>query len=110
MINHQTRRTVFLSFVFVLGLLIVDQALLKAGEYLTETPFWEDRIVPHLASTKIEDVLILGGCRAALQLDPKILEAQTGKNFFNAGKVVDGLGNIEFLLNVYLSQSRDRRI
>jgi hypothetical protein len=91
---------------FILGLLIIDQCILWGGNRLLMSRYWPDQLIFNLIHKDHVDAYIIGGCRAALHFDPKILEEKTGKTFFNAGRVVDGLGNVELTLNIILTHHR----
>lgn len=99
-------RAVRLLIAFVLGLLLADQALLFAGRALIRGRYWSDQLLPNLAESKDVDAYVLGTCRASLHFDSDIISQITGKRFFNAGKIVDALGNIDVALSVLISHQK----
>jgi hypothetical protein len=84
----------------------LDFAVGWIGDHVSRSLYRFDTTTPVVLadeSRKI-DLLIVGGCRAALNIDSDILGRRLGGvSVFNAGKVVEGLGNVEFTSYVGLS-------
>lgn len=98
------------ALLFLAGLFLLDQAVLRVGDSLVDSPYWGDPVIYGISAGKPRSAYILGTCRAALVLDPAILEAATNREFFNAGRVVDGLGNMDFTLGVIMSHVHPKLI
>jgi len=70
--------------IFFLGLLLLDQTILRVGDRLAASPYWNDDIPARLSDPEEWDALILGTCRAFFLRTPR-LKALLEKRFFNAG-------------------------
>lgn len=100
-------RKVLLTLAWVIPVAVaLDFSVGWAGDHISRSLYRGDTTTPVVladSSRKI-DMLIVGGCRAALNIDPAIVGKDLGGvQVFNAGKVVDGLGNAEFALDIGLS-------
>jgi hypothetical protein len=91
----------------IAGLVVVDILIQRLGSSLVNGHYTPDTTLNALIS-KNHDMVIVGGCRAALHLDPKIIGAITGEDTFNAGRVVDGVGFID--LAGHLALPRTKRL
>ena len=94
----------FICLIFFLGLLTIDAEIRRQGDRLLNSPYWDYQVLNNLKEPSVADIFVIGGCRAALQIDPKIIQATTHLKTYNAGRVVEGLGNTDFTLNVILSK------
>ncbi|MEW5849324.1 MAG: hypothetical protein AB2A00_10945 [Myxococcota bacterium] len=110
LVAHKPRLAVFRAIVAVAALIAVDQVVLAVGDSVVASPHWPDNLLPRMVRATDTDVLVVGTCRAAQHLDPAILQRETGLRFFNAGRVVDGLGNIELTLNIALAHLQPRYV
>jgi hypothetical protein len=97
------RKALLLGLLFLSGVVVLDQALSFFGAAMVRSGHWKDGLLPALAAVPDQDVYLLGGCRAAINFDSKLIAERTGKSVFNAAAVADGLGNIDFALGVLLS-------
>jgi hypothetical protein len=75
----------------LVGLVAIDVAIQSLGSFLVSGHYTPDTTLNALI-TKQHDLVIVGGCRAALHFDPKIIREMTGQDTFNAGRIVDGVG------------------
>lgn len=100
--------TVLSGIASLLLLIAFDRISGTYADYISRTLYRDDTRVLSLVArdeTKI-DTLIVGGCRASDNIDPTVVEREIGGSVFNAGKVVEGMGNIEFTLDLALSHHR----
>ena len=97
--SPSTVRQNCLSFLFFsTGLILLDQGVLVTGRWLVKSQYWPDPIWRTLVLNSAPAVLGAGGCRTALHFDPDIVSQDTGQKYFNAGRIVDGIGGIDFTL------------
>lgn len=106
LVAQSSGRALRLFFIFLIGLLVTDQALLYTGRALIRGRYWKDQLLPNLAESQGVDAYVLGTCRASLHFDSKLISEVTGKQFFNAGKIVDALGNIDVALAILISHQK----
>jgi hypothetical protein len=90
--------------LFLLGLVLVDFGVGYFCDRLASSHFWHNTTVTKLAASENIDVLAIGDCRTAVQIDPEALSRRLGATVFNAGKVEEGLGYMDFTLNLALSK------
>lgn len=81
----------------------MDRLVLFVGNRLIMTDYWREPVLATLSHSNPEWVAF-GSCRVALHLDSKIFSDVLGSEFFNAGRVVDGLGNMDFALRLALDR------
>jgi hypothetical protein len=105
------RRTL-LTLAWALPLAVgLDLTIGWVGDHVSRSLYRWDTITPVVLADEARkiDLLIVGGCRAALDIDPTILgRGLAGQKVFNAGKVVEGLGNVEFTSYVGLSHHQPK--
>jgi hypothetical protein len=106
---NKARRALLSIFLFALGLVTIDRGILFLGDKLVRSPYWREPLLSTLATTDPQWVAF-GGCRVALHLDPKIFSHVMGQQFFNAGRVVEGLGNMDFALRLALDRPSVRYV
>ena len=109
LVRENWRRATLIALSFVLGLVAIDQIVLFLGNKVARGPYWRDQLLPKMVTTPNVGVYVLGTRRAALTFDSAALHNLTGETFFNAGRVIDGLGNVEFALDVLISQKKTGR-
>lgn len=100
-------RKILYTVAWVIPLLIgLDFAFGWVGDHISRSLYRGDMTLPVVLADNNRkiDMLVVGGCRAALHIDPQILGKGLGDvQVFNAGKVVEGLGNVEFTLGIGLT-------
>jgi hypothetical protein len=105
-------RRILLTAAWAVPLAIgMDVAVGWVGDHVSRSLYRFDTTTPVVLAdeTRKIDVLIVGGCRAALNIDPQILGSRLGgARVFNAGKVVEGLSNVEFTSYVGLSHHKPK--
>ena len=106
-------RRVLLTMAWAIPLAIaLDMAVGAIGDHVSRSLYRFDTTTPVVLADegrKVE-LLIVGGCRAALNIDPQILGKNLGLQVFNAGKAVEGLGNVEFTSYVGLSHHKPKAV
>ena len=107
---HSKPRAFLLGAVFFAVTILLDQAVYFGGNRLVNSGYWSQRLLPGLAAAHDQDLYLLGGCRAAINFDSKLIADSTGLRTFNAAVVADGMGNIDFALGVLLSHHSKGRI
>lgn len=107
-------RQLLLTLAWALPLAVVMDATVGwVGDHVSRSLYRFDTTTPVVLADEDRkiDLLIVGGCRAALNIDPKMLGGSLGgARVFNAGKVVEGLGNVEFTSYVGLSHHRPKTV
>jgi hypothetical protein len=99
-----------IGLIFILGLIVVDQIVLLLGDYVSESDYYSDNLIRKIELNSSADAFVVGTCRAALHFDSEILTRSTGVSFFNAGRVVDNIGNIDLTLDVILAKKAPKFI
>lgn len=92
--------------LFLVGLFLLDQAFRVGVDRLTMSTYWEEQIYGYLKNEKNIDLLILGSCRASRSADSGYISKELGINAINSGHVWEGLGQMQFALDLFLSQDR----
>jgi len=91
----------------------MDFAIGWIGDHVSRSMYRFDTTLPVVLSDEARkiDLLIVGGCRAALNIDPQILGKRLGGlQVFNAGKVVEGLGMVEFTTYIGLTHHNPKTV
>lgn len=103
-------RLILLFFVFLLGLISLDRLLYHGSMSLAVSPFWSSEISNRVVHADNMDVLIVGGCRAALHFDSEIMQNKIHLKTFNAGKAAINIGSMEFILNSALAYQNPKYV
>lgn len=90
-ISQRTQRVFFFT-LFILGMFCIDRVIYFWGNTLAASPYWHSEMSNRLKHAERVDLLIVGGCRAALNFNPKIIEKNVNLKTFNAGKAAPGIG------------------
>ena len=100
------RKASLLALAFVISLLLIDRAVLYAGNILAPTSDWKQGVLSSLSNIGDQDYYLLGTCQTAIEFDSKLIGDRTGSKVFNAGVFATGLAYIDFTLDVLLSHHR----
>ena len=88
-------RRLFLCSVFAAGLVLLDPALLRAGNAAVTRGLIVDDPFAAWSQSSDTQVVLLGDCRPAI-LDTPFLSREMGKRVLNLGASMSGLGHILF--------------
>jgi len=91
-------------FLFTVGLIVLDQSLGRLGDKLVKGPFWYNTTLSKLLKKEKIEILFIGTCRTANNIDSEIVSNRLGVQVFNAGKEAEALGNMDLSLNLALSK------
>lgn len=108
--SNRLSHLILLSFLFLLGLFCLDRMLYHGGMSLAVSPYWHSEISNRVTHTDNMDILIVGGCRAALHFDSEIIQNKIHLKTFNAGKAAINIGNMEFILNSALAYQKPKYV
>jgi hypothetical protein len=107
-------RNILLTALWCIPVAIaMDMTVGWVGDHVSRSLYRFDTTLPVILADDARkiDLLIVGGCRAALNIDPQIVSRKLGgQSVFNAGKVVEGLGMVEFTTYVGLSHHKPKVI
>lgn len=104
-------RLLFLSLLFILGMFCIDRCIYFWGNKQAISPYWHSEICNLVTHAEEIEVLIVGGCRAALNFSPKVIEKKVNLKTFNAGKAAPGIGYMtEFTLISALSYQKPKYV
>lgn len=103
-------RLIFQSILFFLGLFFFDRFLYFYGNKLAASPYWHSEICNRVTYSENMDVLIVGGCRAALHFSSDIIQGITNLKTFNAGKPAIKIANMEFILASALTYQKPKYV
>lgn len=108
--SNRLSRLILLSFLFLLGFFCLDRMLYHGGMSLAVSPYWHSEISNRVTHADNMDILIVGGCRAALHFDSEIIQKKIHLKTFNAGKAAINIGNMEFILNSALTYQKPKYV
>ncbi len=103
-------RLIILSLIFLLGIFCIDRFIYYWGTSIAVSPYWHSEVFNRVTHADKAEILIVGGCRAALHFDSNIIQNAVHLNTFNAGKAAIGIGNMEFTLNTALTYQKPKYV